>query len=112
MYISQNAGEAPKSIDDLRKFVEKKATPERLDRLGVANVDELFTSPRDGKRFVLVTYAKLPPPGSGQPPIVLYEAAGKNGQHVVAFLGGITDTVDEEKLSQLLPADARAGQAR
>lgn len=104
MYISQNAGEAPKSIDDLRKYVAKKASQERLARLGVASVEELFTSPRDGKPFTLVTYAKLPPPGTAPPPIVLYETVGQDSQRAVAFLGGGTDTVDENKLSELLPA--------
>lgn len=103
MYISQNGGNAPKSIDDLRKFVAKKATSEQLAQFNVANVEELFISPRDGKPFALVTYAKLPPPGIGPPPIVLYESEGQDGQHAVAFLGGITETVDENRLSELLP---------
>lgn len=108
MYISQNGGQTPKSMDEFRKFIEKKATAERLQRLGVANMDELLTSSRDGKPFVLVTHTKLPPPGSGQPVIVLYEETGEGGQHAISYLGGITDTVDEDKLSQLLPAKAKA----
>jgi hypothetical protein len=103
MYISQNGGQTPKSIDDLRKYVTKKATPERLSRLGVTNADELFTSPRDGKPFALVSYSKLPPPGTSPPPLVLYESEGRDGQRAVAFLGGITEIVDESRFSQLLP---------
>jgi len=106
MFISQNGGETPKSLDDLRTFVAKKTTPEQLSRLGVASADELFVSLRDGKPYVLVSYSKLPPPGLGLPPIVLYEAIGQDGRRAVAFLGGGTDTVDEVKLSQLLPKQA------
>jgi hypothetical protein len=104
MYMSQNGGQAPQSIDELRKYVTKKATPERLSRLGVTNADDLFSSPRDGKPFALVSYSKLPPPGTAPPPLVLYESEGKDGQRAVAFLGGITDIVDESRFSQLLPA--------
>jgi hypothetical protein len=104
MYVSQNGGEAPKSIDDLRKFVAKKATPEQLAQFKVVSIDQLFTSPRDGKLFALVTYTKLPTPGVGPPPLVLYETDGKDGQRAVALLGGVTDIVDEAKFSQLLPA--------
>jgi hypothetical protein len=102
-YISQNGGNTPKSLDDLKKFVSKKATAERLTALGVGNVDELFNSPRDGKPFVLVSHAKLPPPGTSPPPVVLYEAEGKGGQRAVAFLGGITEMMDDSRFSQLVP---------
>ena len=103
-YISQNGGNSPKSLEDLKKFVSKKVTAERLAALGVANVDELFKSPRDGKPLVLVSHAKLPPPGTSPPPVVLYEAEGKDGQRAVVFMGGITEMVDESRFSQLLPA--------
>jgi hypothetical protein len=102
-YISQNGGNTPKSLEDLKHFVAKRTSTERLAALGVANVDELCTSPRDSKPFVLVSHAKLPPPGTSPPPVVLYESEGKDGQRAVAFLGGITEMVDEARFSQLLP---------
>jgi hypothetical protein len=109
-YASQNQGHPPKSIEELRKFVEKTASAEQLSRLKVANVNELFTSPRDGKPFALVTYDKIPVPAAGQsPPIVLYEAEGHGGQRAVAFLGGGTKTLDESELKQALPAPGKAG---
>lgn len=110
MYIGQHKGETPKTIDDLRAFVEKTMTAEKLARLKVANVGELFISPRDGQPFTLVSYAKLPPPAGGQPaPVVLYETEGQNGRRAVAFLGGSTRTVDEQELQKLLPAQAKTG---
>ena len=104
MYISQNGGKAPRSIDDLEAYAARKATPQRLAALGVSSVEELFKSPRDGKAYELVVYAKLPPPGTSPPPIVLYEVDGKDGQHAVAYLGGTTDTLDQATLTQQLPA--------
>ena len=108
-YIGANQGKPPQTIDELRRFVAARTTPEELARLKVASVEELFTSPRDGKPFEMVTYRELPPPAGGQPPpLVLYESVGQNGQRAVAFLGGNTRTVSESELSQLLPAGARA----
>jgi hypothetical protein len=107
MYISQNGGQAPKTIDDLRAYVAKKTSPAELARLKVTSVDALFTSPADGKPFALVSYSKLPAPGAVPPPIVLYEAVGKDGRRAVAYLGGATESVEESRLSQLLPAGAK-----
>jgi hypothetical protein len=104
MYISQNGGRAPKTIDELRTFVETRTTADALSRLNVANMNELFVSPRDGKPFALVSYAKLPAPTAGKPaPIVLYETAGKNGERAIAYLGGGTQTLPESELQKLLP---------
>jgi hypothetical protein len=108
MYISQQGGRAPKTIDDLRKFVEATTTTEQLSRLKVAKAGDLFISPRDGKPFAMVSYDKFPPPVAGQPPpIVLYETVGQNGQRSIAFLGGDTQTVDESELQKMLPPQAK-----
>jgi len=110
MYISQNKGDAPKTIDDLRKFVEKRANADLLARLKVTSVGELFVSPRDGKPFEMVTYAKLPSRTGGEPPpIVFYEELGKDGQRAIALLGGGTRTVDENELLTMLPASSKRG---
>ena len=108
MYAAQNQGSTPKTMDDLRKFVEKKTTAEQLARLKVANVGELFVSSRDGKPFAVVAYATLPAPAAGQPPpVVLYESVGQGGRRAIAYLGGATDTIDETQLPKLLPAQSK-----
>lgn len=108
MYISQQGGHAPKTVDDLRKFVEATTTPDQLGRLKVAKAGDLFISPRDGKPFAMISYDKFPPPVAGQPPpIVLYETVGQNGQRSIAFLGGGTKTVDENELQKMLPPQAK-----
>jgi hypothetical protein len=107
-YIGENKGRAPKSVDELQKFVEKVTTAEQLTRLKVANAKELFVSPRDGKPFAMVSYSKMPTTVAGAPPpIVLYEAQGQNGQRGVAFLGGGTKSVDESDLQKMLPAQTK-----
>jgi hypothetical protein len=105
MYISQNHGKAPKTIDELHKFVEKATTADKLARLNVTNVNDLFISPRDNQPFALVSYDKFPAPmGGNANPVVLYEVQGQSGEHAVALLGGGTKTVDDNELQSLLPA--------
>jgi hypothetical protein len=107
-YIGANQGKTPQTIDELKKFVAARTNQDQLARLKVASVEELFTSPRDGKPFEMVTYKELPAPAGGQPaPIVLYESVGQNGQRAVAYLGGNTRTVNESELAQMLPVVAR-----
>jgi hypothetical protein len=108
MFVSQNQGHAPKNIDQLRKFVEKSTGSEQLARLKVATVGEIFVSPRDGRPFAMVSYDKFSAPAAGQPPpVVLYEAEGQNGRRAVAFLGGGTQSVDEQALQKMLPSQTR-----
>src|SRR4051794_40117537 len=94
MYVSEKGGRAPKTVDDLRKYVEATTAPEQLARLQVAKAGDLFISPRDGKPFAMISYDKFPPPAADQPmPIVLYEMVGQNGRRSIAFLGGGTRTL-------------------
>jgi hypothetical protein len=111
MFVGSHRGRAPKDADELRQYIEKKTTPAELARLKVKSVDELFTSPSDGKPFKMVTYAKLPAMMKGQPPppppVVFYEEIGQAGTRAVAYLGGNTRTVDEATLKTMLPAGGR-----
>jgi hypothetical protein len=109
-YISQNGGKAPKNVEELQKFVEKQTKPDELGRLKVASVKELFVSPRDGKPFKMVSYAKMPPPAPDKPPpVVFYEEVGKDGEKAVAYLGGGTQFVPESTLQMMLPAGSKIG---
>jgi hypothetical protein len=109
MYIGAHQGQPPQSVDELRKFVTERTDAAELSRLKVSDVKQLFTSPRDGKPFVMVNHKKLPPREGGQPPpVVLYEAVGEGGERAVAFLGGGTQVVNESELTKLLPAASGA----
>lgn len=104
MYIGKKAGSTPKTLDDLKAFAAERTTPEELERLGVTDIDALFTSPRDGLPFKMVKYRVPPPPPMGEPvPIVLYEAEGKDGERAVGLLGGGTELLDEATLEERLP---------
>jgi hypothetical protein len=110
MFIGAHRGRTPKNVDEFRKFVEKRMSPEELTRLKVAKAGDLFVSPRDGKPFQMVAYAKLPPLAAGEPPpIVFYEQVGKDGERAIAYLGGGTRTVDEPTLQKMLPAASKRG---
>jgi hypothetical protein len=107
MYVAENQGRTPRKLDDFKKYIEKRTTAEQLSRLGVSSVEELFTSPRDGKPFQLIAYETLPPREADKDaPIVLYETQGADGRRAIAYLGGATMTVDENVLPQMLPASS------
>ena len=109
MYIGAHQGQPPQKIDELRKFVAERSSAAELSRLNVSDVNQLFTSPRDGKPFVMVHHKKLAPREGGEPPpVVLYEAVGQGGKRAVAFLGGSTQVVDESELPRMLPAASGA----
>jgi len=108
MFVGSHRGRTPKSIDEFKKFVEKKTKAAELERLKVKDVNELFISPRDGKPFKMVNHAKLPPLVGGQPPpIVFYEEVGHDGKRSIAYLGGNTQTIENSALQSLLPAEGR-----
>jgi hypothetical protein len=105
MFVGQHRGRTPKNIDELRQFIERQISAEELARLNVADAGKLFISPRDGKPFKMVSYAKLPPPVLDEPPpVVFYEEVGVGGNKAVAFLGGGTKIVDDATLRTMLPA--------
>lgn len=104
MYIGKKAGSTPKKLEDLKAFAAERTTPEELARLGATDIDALFTSPRDGLPFKMVSYRVPPPPPTGEPlPIVLYEAEGKDGEWAVGLLGGGTEFLDQAALTERLP---------
>jgi len=111
MFVGAHRGRPPKNLDEFRKFVEKQITPAEYERLKAKSVDELFTSPRDGKPFKMVVYTKLPAMTAGQPPppppVVFHEEIGQEGSLAVAYLGGNTKTLDQAQLKSLLPGNSR-----
>jgi hypothetical protein len=102
MCVGQNKGKPPKSADQVKAFGARRITSEELAAFGVANIDELFVSPRDGLPYKLVEYKRLPPP-SGDPVVVFYEHTSQNGIRRAALLGGGSLECDDATLARLVP---------
>jgi hypothetical protein len=96
-YLSAHQGEAPRSAEDFRAFVDSLG-PGVLERAGLSEIDDLFVSTRDGK-LLAVKYESEKWPLEGA---IAYEQVGADGtRFVVADLGGVTEIPNAEFLSRL-----------
>jgi len=82
----------------------KSLSPEGMKSLGVdvTQVEQYFTSPRDGKPYRIVF--KLATTDPANPPVVAYEQVGVGGKREVGFLTGKVEEVDETRFRQLVPS--------
>jgi len=81
----------------------KSLKPEGVKAMGidVTQVEQYFTSPRDGKPYRLILKVQGGDPAN--PPPVAYEQVGVNGKREVGFLFGKVEEVDEARFRQLVP---------
>lgn len=101
-FAGQNGGKPAKTAEQLRQFGQSRLNSQQMAALRVADVGELFVSPRDGQPYKMVNYDRLMAP-SGVPVVVFYEQKGQEGIHRVALLGGGSLALDEQKLVVLVP---------
>jgi hypothetical protein len=87
----QANGEAPKSADDLKKFLKKDAD----------GADPLV-SLNDGKPVVIVPgVPKEAPPEPGLQSIVAYEQTGVNGKRMMVDIRGMVHSVTEKEFAEV-----------
>jgi hypothetical protein len=102
-YVSQHQGKRPKSMDDLKTFVQSLHGTD-LGTMNLADRDGLFVSSRDGKPYVIVSGSTKPSANLNGAPIVLCENEGKDGKRFVANALGAVEEVDEARFRQLVPS--------
>jgi hypothetical protein len=86
-------GHPPRNEEEFKKYVQEQGGP-FLERLNIQSVDELFTSSRDGKPYVIV-YGKRPSE------VVLYEAEGVDGSRMVGYDIGQVRELSAEQFAEL-----------
>ena len=77
-YIGQHRGRPPASEEAFREFIEKEGSA-IMESYGIASVDELLVSERDGQPYVIV-YAGQPKPTTQSGSVVAYEQQGVEGK--------------------------------
>jgi hypothetical protein len=97
-----STGRLPANEKEFKRFIVEKGT-HLLERAGVASVDELFISERDGQPFVVI-YGKYPPGMASK--IVAYEQDGVVGKRQVGYSAGAVELIDEMYFRELVPASA------
>jgi hypothetical protein len=87
----------PANEEALRGFGQKLTPTERADRLIGDDLEGIFTSPRDGQKFV-VQYGMKPDPGRSR--ALAWEVTGQNGMRCVALTMGYVVEYDEQTLNE------------
>jgi len=96
-FVSGHGGEIPRNADDFRTFVQSLG-PGVLERAGMAGVDDLLLSRRDGKPFA-VHYKGI---DWKLKHVIAYEQEGAGGTRCVASdLGAVSEISDEQFQSRL-----------
>lgn len=105
-YVSQHGGQAPADEAAFRKYLAT-LSPEEFKGFGVASVDEMLVSKRDGQPYTILYGPPTGPPlGPGGTPIIAYEKQGVGGKRFVASsIGGVTE-VDDAEFARLVPQPA------
>jgi hypothetical protein len=95
-YRAAHRGTPPPDEAALKKFISG-LSPTEQSGLGIdpANLEKMFTSPRDGQPYVVLYKS------SGA--VIAYEQVGKNGKRLVAYPDTKVEEVDEARLKELVP---------
>ena len=101
-FVGQHQGQSPKDEVEFRTFVEESELNE-LKARGIENVDSFFSSPRDGKPYVVKYGLKMSAPDAQGGPVIAHEQEGKNGRRNVAFMTGRIAEFDEAEFAKLVP---------
>jgi hypothetical protein len=95
-YRAEHRGNAPPNEKEFKSFILAKSGKALTER-GMT-VDELFTSSRDEKPFV-VKYSSIK--SWGRPDVVVYEQEGRDGlRHVATSVGGYEVLTEDEFLKK------------
>ena len=105
-YVSQHRGQPPQDEEAFRKYLST-ITAEELKGFGIASVDEMLISKRDGQPYTILYGPPTgPATGPGGTPIIAYETQGVDGKRFVASsIGGVVE-VDEAEFAKLVPQAA------
>jgi hypothetical protein len=92
------SGRRPASEVEFRDYVDQHGR-ERMEALGIAGTDELLTSPRDGRKFVILYEGRQ---AAIRGEIWAYEAEGREGTRAVVDSVGRVRPMPEEDFQRML----------
>jgi hypothetical protein len=98
VYVERNK-KGPPSEETLREFGRKLTAKERDEYLIGDDLDSIFTSPRDNRKYVVdyeVKPDKVEFDPVSRPRAVAWEATGRDGMRYVALSIGYVEEYDEE----------------
>jgi hypothetical protein len=95
-YVQKNK-KAPPNEEALREFGQKLTAQERDERMIGDDLENIFTSPRDNQKYVVVYNLKVDP---SENRAVAWEANGQGGKRFVALSVGYVEEYDEETFKE------------
>ncbi len=90
----------PTSNDELKAFA-KSLPASKLKELGIDNVDQALTSPRDQQPYQFLKPAN-PMESRGMMSVLIYEKNGVNGKYMTASSMGQARELSDEEMKQVL----------
>jgi hypothetical protein len=97
LYVEKNR-KGPSNEEALREFGQKLSETERADRRIGNDLDIIFTSPRDNKKFVVQYNVKVDP---SQNRAIVWEETGVGGMRLVALSIGYIVEYDDKMLKDV-----------
>ncbi len=95
-------GEGPADEAAFKAAIQKLPAAQ-AEKLGLANVESAFTSPRDNKPYHVVYGVGQGTKGGPGPPVIIHEQDGKDGKRHVAFVTTQVEEVDDARFRQIAP---------
>jgi hypothetical protein len=95
-YVDKNQ-KGPPSEQALREFGQSLSPQERADKLIPDDLESIFTSPRDNKKFIVQYNVRLDPSKNRA---IAWEAEGKDGLRYVALSIGYISLYDDKTLNE------------
>jgi hypothetical protein len=91
----------PTSAEELKTWA-KALKPEELKQIGIDNLDEALTSPRDKQPYQFAK-PKDPRAQQGMMSVLVYEKVGADGQHLTASSMGSFGRATSDELKKIDP---------
>ncbi len=98
-YQSEHGWKGPENEQQFRDYIANSVPDFIKERIGIANIDELFVNERDGQPFKIRFEIQGSAKGCSEPAI--FEQTGSGGKRMVAFLNMFQRPVDETEYEDL-----------
>jgi hypothetical protein len=92
----------PESTDELKKWAQT-LKPEELQKMGIDNLEQALTSPRDKQPYQINKPGNDPQAKMGMVSILVYEKEGVKGKHMTASSMGSFSEVTRGELKAAVP---------
>jgi hypothetical protein len=111
LYQDRNGYKGPKSMEQLKTFLQSPTVTKNLEMMGIDDIDAVFISERDDEELTMRWNVKGSSRGCYEP--VAFETTGVDGSRLVGFANGTFEEVDDEQTyNDMLKGKHKPGNSR